>query len=218
MSATTGAIAQRLDYDEFGNLLQDTNPGFQPFGFAGGLYDSDTQLVRFGARDYDPQTGTWTTKDPIGFRGGFNLYGYAYQNPVNFRDPNGRIALGAGLGLGILGVGAIIVVNNPTAADSVRRMAENIANNIDRLKDFLFAKPPKDAKDKEGAKAPGKPGEGEEFSDPKKGEEWGSTDDGNSWGWKDKKGRIWCPTGPVGPGSGAHGGLGTFSGLTDPDM
>ena len=37
-----GAIAQRLDYDEFGNVLADTNPGFQPFGFAGGLYDRDT--------------------------------------------------------------------------------------------------------------------------------------------------------------------------------
>ena len=32
----TGAIAQRLDYDEFGNVLVDTNPDWQPFGFAGG--------------------------------------------------------------------------------------------------------------------------------------------------------------------------------------
>ncbi len=45
----------RLDYDEFGRVLLDTNPGFQPFGFAGGHYDPDTQLVRFGARDYDPE-------------------------------------------------------------------------------------------------------------------------------------------------------------------
>jgi len=35
IDATTGAIAQRIDYDAFGNVLQDTNPGFQPFGFAG---------------------------------------------------------------------------------------------------------------------------------------------------------------------------------------
>jgi hypothetical protein len=27
--------------DEFGNVLADSNPGFQPFGFAGGLYDAD---------------------------------------------------------------------------------------------------------------------------------------------------------------------------------
>jgi hypothetical protein len=32
-------LAQRLDYDAWGNVTTDTNPGFQPFGFAGGLYD-----------------------------------------------------------------------------------------------------------------------------------------------------------------------------------
>ena len=46
----TDEVVQRVDYDEFGNVLSDTNPGFQPFGFAGGLYDGDTGLVRFGAR------------------------------------------------------------------------------------------------------------------------------------------------------------------------
>ena len=34
---------------------KDTNPGFQPFGFAGGLYDRGTELTHFGARDYDPR-------------------------------------------------------------------------------------------------------------------------------------------------------------------
>jgi YD repeat-containing protein len=54
VNASDGSIAQRIDYDEFGNVTADTNPGFQPFGFAGGLYDPDTGLVRFGARDYEP--------------------------------------------------------------------------------------------------------------------------------------------------------------------
>jgi RHS repeat-associated protein len=87
----TGAIAQRLDYDAFGRTLLDTNPGFQLFGFAGGIYDPLTGLVRFGARDYDPQVGRWTTKDPIGFRArDLNLYRYAFADPVNFVDTDGR--------------------------------------------------------------------------------------------------------------------------------
>ena len=39
INTSTGQIVQRMDYDEFGNVLVDTNPGFQPFGFAGGIYD-----------------------------------------------------------------------------------------------------------------------------------------------------------------------------------
>jgi RHS repeat-associated protein len=69
---------------------RDTNSGFQPFGFAGGIYDVDTSLVRFGARDYDPSIGRWTNKDPILFRGGSsNIYSYANNDPVNFLDPTG---------------------------------------------------------------------------------------------------------------------------------
>ena len=49
VNVDTGVIAQRLDYDPWGVVTQDTNPGFQPFGFAGGLYDANTGLVRFGA-------------------------------------------------------------------------------------------------------------------------------------------------------------------------
>ncbi len=82
-----------MDYDEFGQVITDTNTGFQPFGFAGGLYDRDTKLVRFGARDYDAETGRWTAKDPIRFAGGdTNLYGYVVNDPVNGIDPNGFFA------------------------------------------------------------------------------------------------------------------------------
>jgi RHS repeat-associated protein len=87
---TTGAIVQRMDYDEFGTVILDTNPGFQPFGFASGIYDRDTGLVRHGARDYDPETGRWTSKDPIRFQGrSANLYGYVFNDPVNKTDPSG---------------------------------------------------------------------------------------------------------------------------------
>jgi RHS repeat-associated protein len=95
VNAATGAVAQRLDYDEFGKVIQDTNPGFQPFGFAGGIYDTHTGLVRFGARDYDPATGRFTVKDLLRFAGrSNNLYEYAFGDPVNHFDPDGLCPIG----------------------------------------------------------------------------------------------------------------------------
>jgi RHS repeat-associated protein len=89
--AENGAIVARIDYDEFGRVLRDTQPGMVPFGFAGGLYDPETGLVRFGARDYDAETGRWTAKDPVRFDGGdVNLYLYAGGDPVNSADRTGN--------------------------------------------------------------------------------------------------------------------------------
>ncbi|MDD5035455.1 MAG: PKD domain-containing protein [Methylococcaceae bacterium] len=98
VNTADGSVIQRMDYDEWGKVLNDTNPGFQPFGFAGGLYDRDTGLVRFGARDYDPETGRWTAKDPILFEGGqSNLYGYVLDDPMNSIDSTGDKVLKCGI-------------------------------------------------------------------------------------------------------------------------
>jgi RHS repeat-associated protein len=90
VDTTSGAVAERIDWDEFGNVLADSAPGTQPFGYAGEPRDRDTALIRFGARDYDPVTGTWTAKDPIDFDGGqANLYEYVGRDPINETDPEG---------------------------------------------------------------------------------------------------------------------------------
>lgn len=87
-------------------------PGFQPFGYAGGIYDRDTGLIRFGARDYDPEIGRWTTKDPIGFRGGLNHYAYVNNNPINFIDPLGLWTSGASINVaGGFGIGGTVGIN-----------------------------------------------------------------------------------------------------------
>ncbi len=90
VDAASGNILQTIEYDAFGRVTKDSNPGFQPFGFAGGLYDPETGLVHFGAREYDPAIGRWTTRDPILYRGGqANLYAYVDSDPVNQIDPLG---------------------------------------------------------------------------------------------------------------------------------
>jgi len=99
INTSTGAISEQITYDEFGNILSDTSSGFQPFGFAGCLYDTDTKLCHFGGgdiksagRDYDAYTGRWTNRDPILFNGGDpNLYNYASTDPVNSADPSGMV-------------------------------------------------------------------------------------------------------------------------------
>ncbi|MBI5576274.1 MAG: RHS repeat-associated core domain-containing protein [Deltaproteobacteria bacterium] len=72
-------------------LFSDTNPSFDiPVGFAGGIPDDATGMVRFGWRDYEAGTGRWAAKDPIFFEGGqYNLFGYVGNDPVNWIDPEG---------------------------------------------------------------------------------------------------------------------------------
>ncbi len=106
IDAADGDVVQRMDFDEYGRVLLDTNPGFQPFGFAGGLYDTDTGLTRFGARDYDSEIGRWTTKDPIKFDAGGNLYEYVHGSPISMFDPTGLWAWGDPLAQGIVDVAA----------------------------------------------------------------------------------------------------------------
>jgi RHS repeat-associated protein len=126
-------------YDEWGNVTDFTSSTGAwpiPFGFAGGLFDEDTGLVRFGARDYDPEVGRWTAKDPILFAGGStNLYEYVGGDAVNATDPTGldddSECGGFGEGLGqVLGVG-------PLDANTARQ----IANTAGDLAGFLYPGP-----------------------------------------------------------------------------
>jgi RHS repeat-associated protein len=95
-----GSVAQRVDasenvvssdlYDAYGNRISGTTA--DPVGYCGqwGYYtDSETGLALCTYRYYDPTNGRWVTRDPIGYVGGVNLYGYVSGNPVNRGDPSG---------------------------------------------------------------------------------------------------------------------------------
>ncbi len=72
---SAGGVVKKLEYDSFGNVIGDSNPGFViPFGFAGGLFDVDTGLVRFGFRDYDADVGRWTAT------GSDWVWGWGYES------------------------------------------------------------------------------------------------------------------------------------------
>lgn len=85
----SGQVSAWWKWDEWGNLLADSNSVVVPFGFAGGLHDFDTHQIKFGSRNYDSKVGRWIQKDPVKFFGGINLYCYVQSDPINYIDPSG---------------------------------------------------------------------------------------------------------------------------------
>jgi RHS repeat-associated protein len=86
-----GNVVKRIERDSFGRLLSDSNPSFKlVFGFAGGLDEPATGIVRFGLRDYDPTTGRWLEPDPLkSDSGDGDFYAYCTNDPIGLRDPLG---------------------------------------------------------------------------------------------------------------------------------
>ncbi len=128
VDSATGQVVQRISYDAWGNVTEDTNPGFQPFGFAGGLYDSDTGLLRFGARDYDPQLGRWTAPDPLELAAGTNRYVYSNNQPTSMIDPTGLQSIKTG----VKKVGAEVVQEGTEAAiqKGAMKLISKVADNF----------------------------------------------------------------------------------------
>src|SRR4030067_3436653 len=91
MTGQNGSTVQTIKYDSFGNIKSISNPLLiQPYAWTGREYDIESGFYYLRNRYYDPRTGRFTTKDPIGFEGGdVNVYGYVGQNPVNWVDPWG---------------------------------------------------------------------------------------------------------------------------------
>jgi RHS repeat-associated protein len=100
VNAADGTVIEQMAFNEWGTAEADSNRGLQPFGFAGGLFDVDTGLVRFGAREYDSATGRFLTPEPLieqsesaasaAIAGmGLAPYAYALGNPLAYYDPDG---------------------------------------------------------------------------------------------------------------------------------
>jgi len=151
VDVATGVVVQRTDYDTFGAIVAETlAPGWKalPMGFAGGLHDRETGLVRFGAREYDPHTGRWTSRDPGLFRGGdANLYRYAHGDPVNFIDRDGKIGVAVAAVATIAALGVIIGMGSAAPSDTADAPADILgmalsASGLHGLPSFAALRPP----------------------------------------------------------------------------
>jgi RHS repeat-associated protein len=91
---SNGTVKNSYYYDAFGNSLTKSETVSNPWQYAGGYLDATTGLYKFGTRYYDPQTGRWTQKDPIGGSvgkiGSGNPYVYADNEPNMQVDPSGK--------------------------------------------------------------------------------------------------------------------------------
>jgi RHS repeat-associated protein len=83
----------RFDYDPFGNRITNTGPDVEicPMGFSTKYTDSETGLVDYGLRIYAPMMGRFLSRDPMGERGGINLYRMCRNDPVNRWDILGML-------------------------------------------------------------------------------------------------------------------------------
>jgi RHS repeat-associated protein len=91
VDSATGTRVAEYEYGPFGEPLRATGPAAaaNPFRFSTKYTDSETGLLYYGFRYYNPSTGRWPSRDPIGERGGVNLYGFVGSHPTTAVDPLG---------------------------------------------------------------------------------------------------------------------------------
>ncbi|UDQ98458.1 RHS repeat-associated core domain-containing protein [Lentisphaerota bacterium WC36G] len=56
------------------------------YRFSTKYFDNNTNLIVYRYRNYNPQTGKWQTRDPIGENGGRNVYGFIVNDSINKID------------------------------------------------------------------------------------------------------------------------------------
>jgi RHS repeat-associated protein len=87
VDASDGSLAGTREYGAFGEDVTFTGVAHEiPFGFSTKYQDSLSGLYYYGYRYYNTSTGRWLSRDPLGERGGLNLYGFVGNNAINYVD------------------------------------------------------------------------------------------------------------------------------------
>ncbi|UDQ98363.1 RHS repeat-associated core domain-containing protein [Lentisphaerota bacterium WC36G] len=89
INLTTGEIANKYDYSPFGQLAKTDENVENVFKFSSEYAEKETGLIYYNYRYYNPTTGKWLSRDPIGERGGMNVYGFVNNNVINYSDSYG---------------------------------------------------------------------------------------------------------------------------------
>jgi RHS repeat-associated protein len=142
-----GSVAAAYEYSPFGEQLRADAPDSvvadQPFRFSTKYTDSETGLVYYGQRYYDPAQGRFVGRDPIEEKGGINLYAFVRNRPVNTVDVMGLLGLDDAVVLHADGGGSFdpIIRMNPfvTAVDSEQRIQRALDALAAQSNPFIFA-------------------------------------------------------------------------------
>jgi RHS repeat-associated protein len=88
VGAGDGSLAARYEYDGFGQavLAEGDFAGENPYRFSTKFFDIETSLYYYGYRYYSAELGRWINRDPIGRKGGINLYGFVRNNSISAYD------------------------------------------------------------------------------------------------------------------------------------
>jgi RHS repeat-associated protein len=91
LADTTGTFQAEYAYGPFGETIYARGPKAQscPFRFATKYYDQETGYYNFGRRFYDPTTGQFLSREPLGETESLNLYSYCGNDPINYVDVDG---------------------------------------------------------------------------------------------------------------------------------
>ena len=89
---TSGALHARYEFDPYGRTTKLSGDVDSDFLYTGHYFHTPSGLFLTLYRAYDPNTARWLSRDPIGERGGINLYGYVGNRPIRLNDPLGLSA------------------------------------------------------------------------------------------------------------------------------
>jgi RHS repeat-associated protein len=137
-----GSVSATFEYSPFGETIQATGAAANvcPFGFSTKYTDSETSLVYYGFRYYQPSTGRWLSRDPIEERGGVNLYGFIMNGPIDRYDVLGLADPNSGLFKQLCDLKDKLCQDWQKMIDNLRQRVNRPMGPIDLSKGLTFAK------------------------------------------------------------------------------